>query len=130
MLNRWVEGGLLSTLGTAGMGAIAFTALAQGLLTDRYVDTPHGGFVRTTKRPTFDDELVTQTVRERLRALDRIAQRRAQTLAQLALAPLRRCQPSSAIVCPRVGAPGDSFGAQIANNVARKRTVIPAAIAI
>lgn len=86
MLNRWVEGGLIAELATAGMGAIAFTALAQGLLTDRYVSRPADQVVRSTDRPSFDDELVTDTVRERLRALAGIAERRGQTLAQLALA--------------------------------------------
>ncbi|MEZ0364567.1 aldo/keto reductase [Mycobacterium sp. pUA109] len=86
MLNRWIEGGLTDALSTAGMGAITFVALAQGLLTDRYVDTPTEEIVRATDRPTFDHKLVTDTVRKRLQALQRIAKKRGQTLAQLALA--------------------------------------------
>src|SRR6478735_8790810 len=70
----------------AGMGAIPFTALAQGLLTDRYLQRPAADIDRATTRPTFDDKLVTERVRERLRGLAGIAERRGQSLAQLALA--------------------------------------------
>ncbi|MDF2830866.1 MAG: aldo/keto reductase, partial [Mycobacterium sp.] len=86
LLNRWIEGDLTAELGNAGMGAIAFTALAQGLLTDRYLKGPAGDVDRATARPTFDDELVTDEVLERLRGLAGIAERRGQSLAQLALA--------------------------------------------
>jgi L-glyceraldehyde 3-phosphate reductase len=86
LLNRWIEAGLTSELAEAGMGAIAFTALGQGLLTDRYLQRPAADITRATARPTFDDELVTEEVRERLRGLAAIAERRGQTLAQLALA--------------------------------------------
>jgi L-glyceraldehyde 3-phosphate reductase len=86
LLNRWIEGELTTELTKAGMGAIAFTALAQGLLTDRYLAQPAAEIERATARPTFDDELVTDEVRDRLRGLAGIAERRGQTLAQLALA--------------------------------------------
>ena len=86
LLNRWVEDGLTSTLAEAGMGAIAFTALAQGLLTDRYLQRPAAEIDRATERPTFDDGQVTEEVRDRLAALAAIALRRGQSLAQLALA--------------------------------------------
>jgi L-glyceraldehyde 3-phosphate reductase len=86
MLNRWIEADLLAELTGAGMGAIAFTALAQGLLTDRYVDRPADEVARATKRPTFDESLVTEKVRERLQGLADMAKRRGQSLAQLALA--------------------------------------------
>lgn len=86
LLNRWIEGGLTDELRKAGMGAIAFTALAQGLLTDRYLQKPASDIDRATARPTFDDDLVTDQVREQLRGLAEIAKRRGQTLAQLALA--------------------------------------------
>ena len=68
------------------MGAIAFTALAQGLLTDRYLQRAASDIIRATDRPTFDDELVTEDVRNRLAGLAAIAERRGQSLAQLALA--------------------------------------------
>lgn len=86
LLNRWIEGGLTDELTKAGMGAIAFTALGQGLLTDRYLQRAAGDVDRATARPTFDDDLVTDEVLEQLRGLAAIAQRRGQSLAQLALA--------------------------------------------
>jgi L-glyceraldehyde 3-phosphate reductase len=86
LLNRWIEGELTTELASAGMGAIAFTALAQGLLTDRYLRQAAADVDRATARPTFDDDLVTEQVRERLRGLAAIAERRGQSLAQLALA--------------------------------------------
>ncbi len=86
LLNRWIEGGLTTELANAGMGAIAFTALGQGLLTDRYLQRPAADVDRATARPTFDDEVVTDEVTGRLRGLAAIAERRGQTLAQLALA--------------------------------------------
>ena len=76
LLNRWIEGGLTTELANAGMGAIAFTALGQGLLTDRYLQRPAADIERATTRPTFDDGLVTEQVRERLRGLAGIAERR------------------------------------------------------
>jgi L-glyceraldehyde 3-phosphate reductase len=101
LLNRWVEGDLISTLADAGMGAIAFTALAQGLLTDRYLQQPPSDIARATARPTFDDELVTEQVRERLQGLAGIAKRRGQSLAQLALAWVLR---DDAVASTLVGA--------------------------
>ncbi|BBY16085.1 L-glyceraldehyde 3-phosphate reductase [Mycolicibacterium litorale] len=86
LLNRWIEGDLTTELRNAGMGAIAFTALAQGLLTDRYLQSAPAEIDRATARPSFDDDLVTEQVREQLRGLAGIAERRGQTLAQLALA--------------------------------------------
>ena len=101
LLNRWVEGDLITTLADAGMGAIAFTALAQGLLTDRYLQQPPSDIARATARPTFDDELVTEQVRERLQGLAGIAKRRGQSLAQLALAWVLR---DDAVASTLVGA--------------------------
>jgi len=86
LLNRWIEGGLTDELTKAGMGAIAFTALGQGLLTDRYLERAAGDVDRATARPTFDDDLVTDEVLGQLRGLAAIAKRRGQSLAQLALA--------------------------------------------
>jgi len=86
LLNRWIEGDLATSLANAGMGAIAFTALAQGLLTDRYLQQPPTEITRATTRPTFDDDLVTEQVRKQLQGLAIIAQRRGQSLAQMALA--------------------------------------------
>jgi L-glyceraldehyde 3-phosphate reductase len=111
MLNRWIEGGLLAELGDAGMGAIAFTALAQGLLTDRYVNKPADEVARATQRPTFDDALVTPKVLEQLQGLAKIAKLRGQSLAQLALAWVLR---DPAVASTLVGA---SSVAQLEENL-------------
>jgi L-glyceraldehyde 3-phosphate reductase len=86
MLNRWIESeGLLDAAAELGVGVIGFTALAQGLLTDRYLDgIPEGS--RAARGETFDRDWLTEEMIERLRALDDLASRRGQTLAQLALA--------------------------------------------
>ena len=85
LLNRWIEDGLTATLAETGMGAIAFTALAQGLLTNRYLERAAADVDRATARPTFDDAQVTGDVLDRLAGLAAIAERRGQSLAQLAL---------------------------------------------
>src|ERR1043165_9391795 len=86
MLNRWIETeGLLDTAAELGIGVIGFTALAQGLLTGRYLDgIPEDS--RAAKGETFDRDWLTEEMIERLRALNEIASRRGQALAQLALA--------------------------------------------
>ena len=86
MLNRWIESeGLLDAAAEFGVGVIGFTALAQGLLTDRYLDgIPEDS--RAARGETFDRDWLTEEMIERLRALNDLASRRGQTLAQLALA--------------------------------------------
>jgi len=86
MLNRWIETeGLLEATAELGVGVIGFTALAQGLLTGRYLDgIPEGS--RAAKGETFDREWLTDEMLERLRALNDLAASRGQSLAQLALA--------------------------------------------
>ncbi len=83
MLNRWIEGDLLDTLEEQGMGCIVFSALAQGLLTDRYLD----GVPEDSRAAREDSTLagLDDDVLERVRSLNEIAQRRGQKLAQLAL---------------------------------------------
>ena len=97
MLNRWVEDGLLDELEEQGMGCIAFTALAQGLLTDRYLDG-----VPPDSRAAREDSTVTgldDDVLARVRALNGIAERRGQKLAQLALQwVLRDDRVTSAVI--------------------------------
>jgi L-glyceraldehyde 3-phosphate reductase len=86
MLNRWIESdGLLDTLETAGAGCIAFSPLAQGLLTDRYL---HGvpSDSRAAQGKSLDPGTLDDDRLGRVRALDGIARRRGQSLAQLALA--------------------------------------------
>jgi L-glyceraldehyde 3-phosphate reductase len=83
MLNRWIEGDLLDTLEEHGMGCIVFTALAQGLLTDRYLN----GVPEDSRAAREDSTLagLDDDVLERVRSLNAIAERRGQKLAQLAL---------------------------------------------
>jgi L-glyceraldehyde 3-phosphate reductase len=84
MLNRWIEYGLLDVLGELGAGCIGFSPLAQGLLTDRYVDGIPGGS-RIARDLSLDaDQLTEQTV-AKVGGLREIAARRGQTLAAMAL---------------------------------------------
>jgi len=85
MLNRWIEPELLDTLGELGVGCIVFSPLAQGMLTDRYLDgVPEGS--RASRNGSLSPELLTDAAMEKIRALNEIARGRGQTLAQLALA--------------------------------------------
>jgi L-glyceraldehyde 3-phosphate reductase len=86
MFERWVEGGLLDVLGERGIGCIAFSPLAQGLLTDRYLEgIPEGS--RAAKPHGFlKREQVTVERIAKVRKLNELAQRRRQSLAQIALA--------------------------------------------
>ncbi len=84
MFNRWIEDGLLDVLGDAGVGCIPFSPLAQGLLTDRYVaGIPAGS--RATQGKSISSEMLSDEMLGRIRALHEIAQRRGQSLAQLAI---------------------------------------------
>ena len=85
MLNRWVEEGLLDVLGDEGVGCIAFSPLAQGMLTDRYLDgIPQGS--RAAQSKSLSPDLLTEESLRHVRALNDIARARGQSLAQLALA--------------------------------------------
>ncbi|WP_307861120.1 L-glyceraldehyde 3-phosphate reductase [Microbacterium sp. SD291] len=83
ILNRWIEGGLTGTLEQSGLGAIAFTPLAQGLLTDKYLGD--GTAQRAQKRGSLPDAPLTEGAVQTLRALNEVARERGQSLAQLAL---------------------------------------------
>jgi L-glyceraldehyde 3-phosphate reductase len=98
MLNRWVESELLDVLGREGVGAIVFSPLAQGLLTDRYLHgTPDDSRVRLGN--SFSEDLITDENLARVRALGDIAARRGQTLAQMAVAwALRDDRVTSALL--------------------------------
>jgi L-glyceraldehyde 3-phosphate reductase len=112
MLNRWIEGGLLDTLEELGTGCIAFTPLAQGLLTSKYlsgvpadarVNKPGGGSLQQS-------HLNTENI-EHVRKLNTIAERRGQSLAQMALAwALRDARVTSALI-------GASRAEQVRENV-------------
>jgi L-glyceraldehyde 3-phosphate reductase len=98
MLNRWIEEALLDTLGELGIGCIVFSPLAQGMLTDRYLEgIPEGS--RATQGTTLSPDLITEETREKIRALNEIAAARGQSLAQMALAwTLRDQRVTSALV--------------------------------
>ena len=86
ILNRWVEkDGLRETLAELGIGSIAFTPLAQGILTRKYLGgIPDGS--RASQGKSLDPAVITPRAIESVRALDAMAQSRGQTLAQMALA--------------------------------------------
>jgi L-glyceraldehyde 3-phosphate reductase len=111
MLNRWIEDELLGVLDEEGVGAIVFSPLAQGLLTDRYLDgVPQGS--RVSSGNYFSHELLSEENLARVRALNEIAGRRGQTLAQLAVAwALRDERVTSALL-------GASSVEQLEQNVA------------
>ena len=86
MLNRWVEeDGLKETLSDLGIGSIAFTPLAQGMLTKKYLNgVPEGS--RAAQDKSLDPSVLTDEVIDNVRSLNAIAERRGQTLAQMAIA--------------------------------------------
>ena len=86
MINRWVErDGLKDTLKDLGIGSIAFTPLAQGMLTSKYLDgVPKGS--RATQGKSLRPEFLNEKTVENLRQLNAIAEKRGQTLAQMAIA--------------------------------------------
>jgi len=98
MFNRWIEGGLLQTLGEIGVGCITFSPLAQGMLTDKYLNgIPEGS--RATQHSSLSPDLLTEQSLAKIRALNDIAQRRGQSLAQMALAwTLRDARVTSTLI--------------------------------
>jgi L-glyceraldehyde 3-phosphate reductase len=112
MFDRWVEDGLLEVLEREGIGCIAFSPLAQGLLTERYLKgIPRGARASKTERVWLTEKDVNAHI-DQVRRLDALARRAGRTLAQMALAwVLRKPQVTSALV-------GVSSVAQLENNVA------------
>ena len=110
LLNRWIEHGLLEVLESHGVGAIVFSPLGQGLLTDRYLQgVPEDSRVR--RGEAFAEQLLSDENLARVRALNEIAARRGQSLAQLAIAwVLRDERVSSALI-------GASSVSQLEQNV-------------
>jgi L-glyceraldehyde 3-phosphate reductase len=99
MLNRWVEDGLLDTLEKEGIGSIVFSPLAQGQLTDRYLNgIPEGARATKTERVWLTPEDVQKNL-PKIRKLNELAGQRGQSLAQMAIAwVLRKPQVTSALV--------------------------------
>jgi len=98
MLNRWIEPELLDVLGDLGVGCIVFSPLAQGLLTDRYLDgVPEGS--RASRHGSLSTGQLSDETLAKVRALSELAARRGQSLAQLALAwALRDERVTSALI--------------------------------
>jgi len=101
MLNRWVEDGLLDALADLGVGCIAFSPLAQGLLTNKYLNGVPAD-ARAAKAGSFTSEMLTPDNLARVRALDALARARGQSLAQMAIAwVLRDPRVTSALIGAR-----------------------------
>jgi len=111
MLNRWIEHGLLDVLQREGIGCIAFSPLAQGMLTGKYLrGVPEGS--RASRSGSLSPDLLSEQNLAHVRALNEIAQARGQTLAQLALAwALRDRRVTSVLI-------GASSTAQLEENLA------------
>ncbi|PCC57480.1 aldo/keto reductase [Brevibacterium aurantiacum] len=113
MFNRWIDSdGLLDTTDSEGLGVIAFSPLAQGLLTDKYL----GGVPEESRAgkstPSFKDGFLSEDNLERIRGLNDLAEARGQSLAQMALSwALRDDRVSSLVI-------GSSRAAQLEHNVA------------
>jgi L-glyceraldehyde 3-phosphate reductase len=110
LFNRWIEEKLLNVLEEEGVGCIAFSPLAQGLLTDRYLNgVPEGS--RATKNDSLEMSMLSDQNLSHVRALNGIANERGQSLAQLALAwVLRDSRVTSALI-------GASSVAQLDDNL-------------
>jgi L-glyceraldehyde 3-phosphate reductase len=110
LLNRWIEPDLLDVLGDEGIGCIVFSPLAQGMLTDKYLDgVPEGS--RASRDGSLSPRMLSEQTLEKIRALNELAQARGQTLAQLALAwTLRDERVTSTLI-------GASSVAQLEENV-------------
>jgi L-glyceraldehyde 3-phosphate reductase len=112
MLNRWVENGLIDVLDEVGAGCIAFTALAQGLLTGKYIDDVPTGSRASRAGSTLSRGVLTQDRVNALRQLNDIAARRGQSLAQMALSWVLRDPRVTSVVV------GASSVQQLEENVA------------
>jgi L-glyceraldehyde 3-phosphate reductase len=110
MLNRWVEEDLLDVLGEEGVGCIAFSPLAQGMLTDKYLaGVPEGS--RASQDKSLSTDLLTEQNLAHVRALDEMAQARGQSLAQMALAWVLRDERVTSVLI------GASSVAQLENSL-------------
>ena len=97
MLNRWIEGGLLEVLGREGVGCIAFSPLAQGVLTGKYLDGVPAGS-RAAQDGSLSSDQISERTLVHVRALAAIAAARGQSLAQLALSWALRDQRVTSVL--------------------------------
>jgi L-glyceraldehyde 3-phosphate reductase len=112
MLNRWVEEELLETLGELGIGSICFSPLAQGMLTDKYLDGIPADSRAAKDGTALSQRLLSKENIERIRSLNKIAQRRGQSLAQMAIAWCKRRKEITSVLI------GASSPQQIRENAA------------
>jgi L-glyceraldehyde 3-phosphate reductase len=114
MLNRWIEGGLLDLLGREGVGCIAFSPLAQGVLTGKYISgIPNGS--RASRDSSLPADQLSEQMLGHVRALADIARARGQSLAQLALSWALRDQRVTSVLI------GASSVAQLEENLGAAR---------
>jgi len=111
MLNRWIEGGLLDVLGREGVGCIAFSPLAQGVLTGKYLGGMPAGS-RATQHGSLSADQISERTLAHVRALGEIAAARGQSLAQLALSWALRDERVTSVLI------GASSVAQLEENLA------------
>jgi L-glyceraldehyde 3-phosphate reductase len=111
MLNRWIEGGLLDVLGREGVGCIAFSPLAQGVLTGKYLGGVPAGS-RAAQSGSLSSDQISERTLAHVRALAAIAASRGQSLAQLALSWALRDQRVTSVLI------GASSVAQLEENLA------------
>jgi L-glyceraldehyde 3-phosphate reductase len=112
MLNRWIEGGLLDVLGREGIGCIAFSPLAQGVLTGKYASGVPGGSRAASRDSSLSADQLSEQTLGHVRALAAIARDRGQSLAQLALSWALRDQRVTSVLT------GASSVAQLEENLA------------
>jgi len=111
MLNRWIEDGLLDVLGEEGIGCIAFSPLAQGVLTGKYLNgIPEGS--RASRNGSLDSGQLSERTSVHVRALNQVARSRGQSLAQLALSWALRDERVTSVLI------GASSVAQLEENLA------------
>jgi len=114
MFDRWVEGGLMDVLGDEGIGCIAFSPLAQGLLTDKYLkEIPSNSRVgRELSNGAITKDAISEKVLSKVRHLNEIAQQRGQSLAQMAIAWLLKDKRVTSVLV------GISRASQLNDNIA------------
>jgi L-glyceraldehyde 3-phosphate reductase len=118
MFDRWLEDGLLDVLAEEGMGCIAFSPLAQGVLTNKYLDGIPGGSRADKPYSELSPESVTEARLAKVRQLNEMARARGQTMAQMAIAwVLRHPGMTSALI-------GASRPGQIEDAVAAQRNLV------
>jgi len=118
MLNRWIEDGLLDTLGKEGVGCITFSPLAQGMLSDRYLNEVPSDSRAGKSGTALSKKLLTENNLSNIKSLNDIAKNRDQTLAQMALAwNLNKPQVTSVLI-------GASSVEQIEQNVGSLENLI------